>query len=158
MDFRNREYLPHKRPGWVSDDYPLFITICLKNRGLSHFNSPHGWQALESTAEHLRSHGKWEPLLLLAMPDHIHGLVRIPKNHDISHVLGSFKRSVSYRIPTPWQKGAFEHRTRSYYDYLDKWDYILMNPVKNDLAKSVGEWPYAKAWVEAADGYVSTQC
>lgn len=95
MDYRIRKHLPHGRPDWIDDRNTLFVTLCHKHRGVSHFNCDKAWMALVHAAEHLSARGKWAPLLMLAMPDHLHALVRIPREQDIGKVIGRFKRTTS---------------------------------------------------------------
>ncbi|MFM2131707.1 MAG: hypothetical protein RL646_910 [Verrucomicrobiota bacterium] len=83
---------------------------------------------------------------MLAMPDHVHALVRIPMANQISKVLGSFKRAVSYECKTDWQADGFDHRLRGQSQYLEKRAYILQNPVRAGLVSSSEDWPYQKSW------------
>ena len=139
-----RKSLNNCRPNWVDENDPLFVTICHKARGVRHFDNPEAWSALIASAERLRQNGKWTPILMLAMPDHLHGIVRIPRG--ITSVLGEFKRDYSYRVTTLWQKGSFDHRLRTYGHYLEKRDYILANPVRAGFVLAGEQWPYVKWW------------
>jgi REP element-mobilizing transposase RayT len=144
MPFFSRRSLNNARPEWVDENDPLFITICHKSRGVRHFDNPEAWSALIASANCLRQRGQWTPIVLLAMPDHLHGIVRIPRG--ITTVLGEFKRDFSYRVPTSWQKGSFDHRLRSYGHSLEKLDYILANPVRAGFVLEAERWPYVHWW------------
>ncbi len=85
-------------------------------------------------------------MLLLAMPDHLHVIAKISRNPDITCTLGELKRDYSHRLPTEWQKGGFDHRLRSYEHYLEKRDYILMNPVRAGFVQRPSDWPYSAWW------------
>ena len=146
MDYQIRKHLPHGRPDWVDDRNTLFVTLCHKQRGVSHFSTEKAWLALVHSADHLHDRGKWRALLLLAMPDHLHALVRIPREHDIGKVIGYFKRTTSYAYPTLWQADGFDHRLRGQSEYLAKRAYILLNPVRAGLVKRPEDWPYQKSW------------
>ncbi len=146
MDYQIRKHLPHGRPDWVDDRNTLFVTLCHKQRGVSHFSTEKAWPALVHAADHLHARGKWRALLLLAMPDHLHALVRIPREHDIGKVIGYFKRTTSYAYPTLWQADGFDHRLRGQSEYLAKRAYILLNPVRAGLVKRPEDWPYQKSW------------
>ena len=113
---------------------------------MAHFNSQKAWEALLHSAEHLHVRGKWEPLLMLAMPDHLHALVRIPRAQDIGKVIGWFKRTTSYAYPTKWQADGFDHRVRGQSEYLAKRTYILLNPVRAGMVERPEDWPYRKSW------------
>ncbi len=146
MPFYSRDSLQNRRPDWVDENDPLFITLCHKRRGVHHFDNAEAWQALMAGANHAKNVGRWWPMLFLAMPDHLHLIAKISRQSDITRTLGELKRDISHRLPTQWQKGSFEHRIRSYEHYLEKRDYILMNPVRAGLILKPSEWPYSAWW------------
>ncbi len=146
MPFFSRDSLRNRRPDWVDENDPLFITLCHKRRGIRHFDNPEAWHALIAGAVHARNMGRWRPMLFLAMPDHLHVIAKISRHPDITRTLGEFKRDVSHRLPTQWQKGSFDHRIRSYEHYLEKRDYVLMNPVRAELVLKASEWPFSAWW------------
>ena len=146
MPFYSRDSLQNRRPDWVDENDPLLITLCHKRRGLHHFDNAEAWQALMAGANHAKNVGRWRPMLFLAMPDHLHVIAKISRQFDITRTLGELKRDISHRLPTQWQKGSFDHRIRSYEHYLEKRDYVLMNPVRAGLVSKTSEWPYAAWW------------
>ena len=146
MPFYSRDSLQNRRPDWVDENDPLFITLCHKRRGLHHFDNAEAWQALMNGANHAKNLGRWRPMLFLAMPDHLHVIAKISRQSDITRTLGELKRDISHRLPTQWQKGSFDHRIRSYEHYLEKRDYILMNPVRAGFILKPSEWPYSAWW------------
>ena len=146
MPFYSRDSLRNRRPEWVDECDPIFITLCHKRRGMRHFDNPVAWQALLDASAHAKKAGRWRPMLMLAMPDHLHVIAKISRNPDITRVLGELKRDYSHRLPTEWQKGGFDHRLRSYEHYLEKRDYILMNPVRAGLVSKAADWPYSAWW------------
>ncbi len=146
MPFYSRDSLRNRRPDWVNENDPLFITICNKQRGTHHFDNPEAWHALLAAAEHAKNLGRWHPMLFLCMPDHLHVIAKISRTPDITKTLGELKRDISHRFPTEWQKGSFDHRLRSYEHYLEKRDYVLLNPVRAELVKSPSDWPYSAWW------------
>ena len=84
--------------------------------------------------------------MMLAMPDHLHGIVLIPHKQRIQQTLGFFKRDIGYTFPTAWQRDAFDHRIRSYPHYLEIRDYIRANPVRANLTSRAEDWPYSAEW------------
>ncbi len=146
MKHPSRRWLRHGRPSWVDGDDPIFITLCGQPRGLNQFASDEVWSAQLEAAEHLRASGKWTPLLLLAMPDHLHILARVAVSPGIGFVLTAFKRKVSYLQDVTWQKGGFDHRIRSDDSFREKWTYVLANPVRAGLIADASAWPYVKTW------------
>ena len=146
MDRPIRRWLSHTRPAWVDADDPVFITLCGQPRGLNQFAKAEAWAAQLEAAEHLRASGRWAPLLLLAMPDHVHILARVAARPGVGAVLTAFKRKISYLDPVRWQKGGFDHRVRSDDHFREKWAYVLANPVRAGLVVDAATWPFVKTW------------
>ena len=146
MPFYSRDSLRNRRPEWVDENDPLFITLCHKRRGIHHFENPDARRALLASAKHAKDTDRWHPMLVLAMPDHLHIIAKIRRNPYITRMLGELKRDYSHRLPTEWQKGGFDHRLRSYEQYLEKRDYVLLNPVRAGFILKPSEWPYSAWW------------
>ena len=82
----------------------------------------------------------------LLMPDHVH-LFCAP--HDlrfsIEKWVGWWKECLTKRHLDDvklWQAGGFHHRIRSRDEYSEKWTYMMENPVRKGLAKTMYEWPW----------------
>jgi putative transposase len=146
MERSQRLWLRHVRPSWVDAEDPVFITLCGEPRGLNQFANAEAWAAQLEAAEHLRASGRWSPLLLLAMPDHVHILARVATRPGIGPVITAFKRKVSYLHPVRWQKGGFDHRIRTDDSFREKWAYVLANPVRAGLVADASAWPFVKVW------------
>ena len=146
MKYPSRRWLRHVRPAWVDGDDPIFITLCGQPRGLNQFALDEAWSAQLEAAEHLRASGKWTPLLLLAMPDHLHILARVAVRPGVGTVITAFKRKVSYLQDVTWQKGGFDHRIRTDDSFREKWAYVLANPVRAGLVADASAWPFVKIW------------
>jgi REP element-mobilizing transposase RayT len=141
-----RKSLGHHRPTWVSESDPIFITICGAKRRVNQFTREPQWTCLVKSAEHMRQLRLWQPLLLLAMPDHVHLIVIITKSVGIDLAVWRFKRAASYGNQIKWQPAAFDHRIRSDDSYREKWHYILANPKRGGLIQDRMAWPYVKSW------------
>ncbi len=146
MHWPQRHWLQHDRPSWVDAHDPIFITFCGLPRGLNQFAKPTVWTRLVATAEHLYLHHRCEPLLLLAMPDHVHLLVRIHTRFGIRAYIQQFKHSSGYGLKLRWQSNAFDHRIRGQQGVMVQWHYILQNPVRAQLVAHPDDWPYRKTW------------
>jgi REP element-mobilizing transposase RayT len=147
MPWPERRWMRHDRPSWIHENDPLFITFCASPRKLNQLAHPDVFAGVVKAAEFLKIHHESSPLCLLAMPDHVHLLVRIPRAYRIRAYIRRFKHAVSYDHDVRWQPGAFEHRIRSG-GLMAKWDYILQNPVRAGLVSHREEWPYRKIWEE----------
>ena len=146
MERPERRWLRHDRPAWVDHADPIFITLCGQPRGLNQFALNDAWAAQLEASERLRTVGYWSPLLLLAMPDHVHVLARIGTQPGIGPVITAFKRKVSYLHSVRWQKGGFDHRIRTDDHFREKWAYVLANPVRTGLVSEPSAWPFVKVW------------
>lgn len=100
-----------------------------------------------------------ESLAFVVMPDHVHwlislvdtdlaGLMRNVKSYAGFHVK---KRLQQQGILTPqsiWQEGYHDHALRKEEDLKDTARYIIMNPVRAGLVKSVRDYPLWDAkWI-----------
>ena len=84
--------------------------------------------------------------MMLAMPDHIHGIVVIPHANRIQLTIASFKRDIGYSWPTNWQRDAFDHRIRNYEQLMEIRAYIRANPVQAGFIAGAEDWAYAAEW------------
>ena len=142
MALPDRDRPGHHRPSWVSASDPIFVTLCGAERRVNQFANSDGWSAIHVASAELESLGRWRPLLILAMPDHLHLIVLIPRMHGIESVMTDLKRSVSLKRPIDWQRDGFDHRLRNRAQLRAKWNYVLTNPVRAGLCKTTDEWPY----------------
>jgi putative transposase len=83
------------------------------------------------------------------MPDHIHMLVKLGPENDLSHVMKLFKGRTSLKINralkrtgSVWYKGFHDHLIRPEEPLKNFIKYIIHNPVKKGLAKNPSEYPY----------------
>jgi putative transposase len=146
MSFYKRKWLRHTRPSWVDESDPVFITFVGKIRRVNQFASPECWKSIVDTIDYLEKQKICIPMLLLAMPDHIHMLIMVSSNVGIRKFILKFKRVCGYGRGIQWQRGAFDHRIRNKDSYVEKWEYILLNPVRAGLVTHQDFWPYVKIW------------
>ena len=146
MSFYERKWLRHTRPSWVDESDPVFITFVGKIRRVNQFASPECWKSIVDTIDYLEKQKICIPMLLLAMPDHIHMLIMVSSHVGIRKFILRFKRVCGYGRGIQWQRGAFDHRIRNKDSYVEKWEYILLNPVRAGLVTHQNFWPYVKIW------------
>jgi len=146
MALPDRRAPGHHRPSWVGQSDPIFLTVCGARRGINQFAREPQWSNLVRAAEYVRSLGIWQPILLLAMPDHVHLIVKIPRTTGVPMAIRRFKRAASYGNDIHWQPGAFDHRIRSDDSYREKWQYVMANPRRGGLTQESETWPYVKTW------------
>jgi REP element-mobilizing transposase RayT len=81
------------------------------------------------------------------MPDHLHWLIQLGDRHSLSEVIRMFKGRSSLAINTVleragaiWQRGFYDHALRREEDVEDIARYIVANPVRAGLVRSVREY------------------
>ena len=102
--------------------------------------------------------------LAVVMPDHVHLLLTPLKRasgdwwplQDILHSIKSFTAheiSTSRDNPGPiWQDETFDRIVRDEDEFREKWNYMLMNPVKAGLVRALGDYAFVKCGEEGEDG------
>ena len=101
-----------------------------------------------------RAHGNGdaESLAFVVMPDHVHwlavlcrrglgDLLRDVKSHSGYSVKQALRRRPGREPKTIWQEGYHDHALRQEEDVLAVARYIVANPVRAGLVKSVRDYP-----------------
>jgi REP element-mobilizing transposase RayT len=91
----------------------------------------------------------------VVMPDHLHWLFELGGESALSRVVASTKSFSSRRINELtgrsgriWQTGFHDHALRQEEDLRAVARYVVMNPVRGGLVRSVGEYPLWDArWI-----------
>lgn len=145
-DFR-RSQLPHDVPSWIDPTQEsFFITINCLPRHQNQLAKPDVWAELIESIGFREQRGEWNWRLILAMPDHLHGIVTFPNQFEPGRSISGWKRWLSTKAQVKWQDGYFDHRLRSLESACEKADYIRMNPVRAGLVEAPSEWPYVRDW------------
>jgi putative transposase len=108
-------------------------------------------QVLFETARRYDAAQKWYLKMLLLMPDHLHILVGIPGDANLSNLIRDFKRITAKVGGIRWQRNFFDHRLRHDESEAEKFDYICQNPVRAGLVTVAHHWPYVFVCETAAD-------
>jgi REP element-mobilizing transposase RayT len=97
---------------------------------------------------------KWTVYAAVIMPDHVHALVQpLPHNaggvYNLAEVIHSVKRVSVYQINrhrggkgSLWQDERYDRIVRDEGEFLEKWQYIRNNPVKEGLAPRSEDYPW----------------
>jgi len=140
-----RKHLPHDVPFWIDPTQEaFFITINCLPRRQNHLAHPETWCLLIQSIEFREQRGDWNWKIVMAMPDHLHGIVVFPKRFHMRKQFSDWKRWMNTQHRIPWQDGFFEHRLRTIESAAEKANYIRMNPVRAGLAESPEAWPYCR--------------
>jgi REP element-mobilizing transposase RayT len=140
---KDRKWLRHNVPSFVTDKSPVFfITICTANRRVSTLTNPETGSTILETVQYRFSINAWYPHIFLLMPDHLHGLVSLPRAAVLKNTVRSFKSWTARYASVDWQQGFFDHRLRSDESLDEKREYISLNPVRAKLVRSPELWPW----------------
>ena len=89
------------------------------------------------------------------MPNHVHFLIQTLESFSLSEIMKSFKGYTARmanraldRNGSFWQEDYFDREIRDLGDFIEKLDYIDMNPVKAGLCKMPEEWRFGRARFE----------
>ena len=90
-----------------------------------------------------------ETLAYVVMPDHFHWLVMLDeKSPDIPSLMRRVETSTTKQKDVKWQRGYYDRAIRKEEDILDVARYIIANPIRAKICKSVREYPHwDAAWI-----------
>ncbi len=137
-----RKILSHDVPDWVSDGTTFFITINTVPRGENQLAIPKAAQSLMESMIFRIEREQWWPRLMLCMPDHLHALITFAPDQAMQKVVRDWKRYTARNAGIRWQRDFFDHRIRNEESLVEKWNYIVQNPVRANLVTSAEEWSY----------------
>jgi len=144
-DLPRRRYLKHQVPSWVFDGnvHPaFFITICCAKRGTNQLAIPAVWDNMLESIRNRQERGIWICTLFVAMPDHVHAVMRFQEETRMSPAIRDWKRWIARTADINWQRGFFDHRLRSPESAAQKRHYILNNPVRAGLVEKPEDWKF----------------
>ena len=140
-----RKYLLHEVPAHITPDPEgnvFFITIGCAERGTVQLTKDPVWKSLLETLLFRESNGEIHVRLLLAMPDHLHGLFVFSGSKPMKETIRNFKTWMTKKHQIKWERGFFEHRIRSWESGFQKGEYIRNNPVRAGLVSHRDDWKY----------------
>jgi len=141
---RGHKHLPHDIPLWVDPNREIyFITINCHERHRHQLTLPAVAEKLFETVRHRQEQFIWWPYVFLLMPDHLHALLSFPpSDKPVRLRISKWKEWTAKKIGIGWQNDFFEHRLRQEESRRQKADYILENPVRQQLVARSEDWTY----------------
>ena len=122
------------------------VTLCCYGRQSIFKDFCHGAIAAK-TLYYLED--KVETICFVLMPDHLHWIFRLYPKHNLSQVVKHYKSLVTLSIRKKmgrkvviWQSNFYDHLIRDESDLLNQARYIVANPLRANLVKSVGDYPF----------------
>jgi putative transposase len=96
-----------------------------------------------------------QTLAFVVMPDHFHWLMALNEARDLSTIVANVKslsakilNQQMHRSGPVWQAGFYDRAIRRSEDLADVARYIVANPLRAKLVRSIGEYPLWDAiWV-----------
>ncbi len=99
-----RKYRPHEIPAHVTpnpEGEVFYITIGCAERGTIQPTTDPVWSSILETLLLREAHGEIHIRLILAMPDHLHGLFSFPGSKPMKQVIRDFKSWISFNRKRP---------------------------------------------------------
>ncbi len=140
-----RKHLRHVPPAHVENGAWFFLTVCCATRGRAQLDNRETFEVMSAAVEYYTAAGRWRVGVFLAMPDHWHALAAFPDTSNMASVVRNWKRFVAKRTGLIWQDGFFDRRLRTRSDFVEKWEYVRMNPVKAGFVRRPEDWRYV--WI-----------
>ena len=139
-----RKTLPHQVPSWINPGGEVFfITINCRERFKNQLAQPEISERIFETVQFRQNQSLWWPYIFLLMPDHLHALFSFPPSgKPLQQIISKWKEWTAKDLGISWQRDFFEHRLRHDESRREKTDYILQNPVRQNLVASPQDWPF----------------
>ena len=123
----------------------LFVSVNASGRQRV-FDNPEAHECIVSAWRKARD---WLVGRYVIMPDHVHfccspGAMPVPDFHKWMKYwksLAALLFPVAHAHPL-WQRQCWDVQLRTGENFLEKWNYIRMNPVRKGLVDCADDWPY----------------
>ena len=82
-------------------------------------------------------------LAFVVMPDHLHWLMQLGRQQNLSSVVRGIKAKTSHQVGRAiWQSGFYDHALRKEEDIQQIARYIIANPLRAKLVERIGDYPH----------------
>lgn len=134
---------------FILANYCYFVTTVIKDRK-NFFLDESICSLILQDLEFYRK--KYEFLLhaYVIMPDHLHLLLSLKENGNISKLMHDFKSHTAQAINrvlkrrgSLWQEGFYDHVIRDEVDFKKRIDYIHNNPFTSGLVKEIPDYRFS---------------
>ena len=134
----------------------FFFTVNLRDRSANHLITH--IHHLRDCIRKVKQQRPFEIIAFVVLPDHLHAVLRLPKNdHDFPGRWKSIKSRFSRALIKEgvvlkkskkggvnlWQRRYWEHQIRNEADLQTHVDYIHFNPVKHGYVERAIDWPHS---------------
>jgi len=134
--------LHHLIPSWVKTDSYYHIRLRTAVRTPRCLTDPLLAPRLLEAVQFYQVELRWDCVVVLLMPDHVHALLSFADAHAMSRTIGAWKSYTARRLGVRWQANYFDHRIRDHRSLQLKAAYILRNPFVQGLCARETDWPW----------------
>lgn len=139
---RGNEILRRFRESRPDTDY--FITINLADKLRNELRFGIRWE-IRRELEAIEATGYWRIRGAVIMPDHLHLLVTLGDQLNLSRVIARLKTKTRRALLADglrWQPNFYEHRLRANESAQEALRYIFLNPYRAKLLTITGAYPW----------------
>jgi len=144
----------HLRKGRVSIDHQIYLITTVTHQRSPVFAEYSRACAACRMFSSVLTRDHHTLLCWVLMPDHVHWLLQLGEDGDISKVVGKLKATSAKAVRRlgfagqVWAAGFHDHALRNDEDLLAVARYVVANPLRAGLVRRVSEYPYWDAvWI-----------
>ena len=143
------------RCGRYSEPYRLYLITTVTWKRQPFFNDLFVGRIVVEQMRRIQEDGLVQSMAWVLMPNHLHWMVQLMENGDLSRIMFFVKgRSAHYinkilnhKGPV-WQKAFYDHALRKDEDVRKMARYIIANPMRQGLVKKIDDYPLWDAiWI-----------
>ena len=139
----DRSHSGDLRKGRHSETGQIYLVTTTTHNRSPWFQNLLNARCLVQTLMEAQQRGLSETLAYVLMPDHLHWLLVLGEKRNISTVVGGVKSLSAHRIGHRiWQTGFHDHALRHEKDLKDIGRYVVANPLRAGLVKSLRDYPH----------------
>jgi len=135
----DRSHSRNLRKGRHSETGQIYLVTTTTHQRIPWFQDLLYARCLVQVLMEAQQHGLSETLAYALMPDHLHWLLVLGEKRDLSTVIGGVKSLSAHRI---WQSGFHDHALRHEKELKNIGRYVVANPLRAGLVKSLRDYPH----------------
>ena len=124
------------------------ITICSYNKEPI-FNDVANARLISRMLFDFSAENNLMTICYVVMPDHLHWIFQLKGVEELSRLVGKFKSITTFQYNrlnncngAIWQGNFYDHSIINDDDLINQARYVVANPLRAGLVKSVGDYPY----------------
>jgi putative transposase len=136
------------RKGRWSEEGRYYVLTTVTHRRTPLFKDADIARFVINEMKYLHDDGDVFSLAWVLMPDHLHWLISLSKNVDLSRIMMRMKGRSARRINAylkkqgkVWQKAFYDRALRKEDDVRNIARYIVANPLRAGLVQDIGQYP-----------------